>query len=227
MKKSARAKGPLVAIDGPVGSGKSTIAKLIAKRLGFTHIDTGALYRGLALVAIERGADIAEEKSVLAATEEVVFSFKQTEAGNLLHVNGKSVAKKIRTEEVGLAASKVSAYPGVRARLLGLQRELGASGAAVLEGRDIGTVVFPDAEVKIFLTASVNERARRRYEELESKGENVSFEDVKSDLIRRDKQDSERAIAPLKKAQDAIELDTTGVTIDSVLDRLESIIRND
>ena len=223
MKKHSK---PIVAIDGPVGSGKSTVAKLLAKRLGFTHIDTGALYRGLALLALDNGADLNDEKSVLKKAEGVVFSFKNVGEANLLHIDGVNVGKLIRTEEVGLAASKVSQYPGVRARLLGLQRELGKNGGAVLEGRDIGTVVFPEAEVKIFLTASVNERARRRFEELEAKGESVAFEDVKSDLIRRDRQDSERAIAPLKKAADAIEVDTTGLTIDSVLDRLESLVRN-
>jgi len=226
VSKAKRTKGPVVAIDGPVGSGKSTIARLLAKRLGFTHIDTGALYRGLALVAIERGANLDSEEMVLEKTNSIVFSFRQRREGNLLYVDGVNVAKKIRTEEVGLAASKVSAYAGVRLRLLGLQRTLGASGAAVLEGRDIGTVVFPDAEVKIFLTASVNERARRRFEELEAKGEAASFEDVKADLIHRDEQDSGRAVAPLKKASDALELDTTGMTIDSVLDRLESVVRN-
>lgn len=220
---SKRSK-PIVAIDGPAGSGKSTIAKLLAKRLGFTHINTGAIYRGVAFLAIQRGVNLDDMAGVVTASKDVKFSFVQTPAGNDLHVDGENIAEKIRSEEVGAAASKVSAYPPVRAMLLNFQRELGKSGGAVLEGRDIATVVFPDAEVKLFLTASVEERARRRMRELEAKGEAADLSTVKAEMIQRDKQDSTRTIAPLKKADDAIALDTTGITIESVLDQLESIV---
>ncbi len=217
---------PVVAIDGPAGSGKSTIARRLAGRLGFTHIDTGALYRGVAYLALKADADLHEEQAVVAAAQGARIEFRQIPEGNLLHINGRNVGWEIRTEDVSAAASKTSAYPAVRAMLLGIQRELGANGGVVLEGRDIGTVVFPRAEVKIFLTASIEERARRRFEELKGKGIVASVEEVKKDMIQRDHQDSSRAVAPLKKAEDAIEVDTTGLAVESVLDRLESIVKD-
>lgn len=219
-------KGPIVAIDGPAGSGKSTVAKALAKRLSFTHIDSGALYRGVALIALQKKAKLEDEAQVVNAVKGVKFEFRQLPEGNILHIDGTNRGKEIRAEEVSTAASKVSAYPGVRALLLGLQRDLGKNGAVVLEGRDIGTVVFPQAQVKIFLTASIEERAKRRAVELEAKGEAADWEQVKLEMAQRDTRDSTRAIAPLKKADDAILLDTSGMTIDSVLDRLESIVRN-
>ncbi|RZA08002.1 MAG: (d)CMP kinase [Proteobacteria bacterium] len=219
-------KKPVVAIDGPAGSGKSTVAKQLAKRLGFTHIDTGALYRGVALLAIEKDAALGQEAPVVAAARGVKFEFRFTPEGNLLHLDGRNVGKLIRTEQVSAGSSKVSAYPGVRALLLDLQRDLGAGGGVVLEGRDIGTVVFPDAEVKVFLTASIEARAERRAKELREKGDPVDLEQVKTEMVRRDKQDTERAIAPLKQAADAVLVDTSGLAIDSVLDRLESIVRS-
>lgn len=217
---------PVVAIDGPAGSGKSTLAKLLAKRLGFTHIDTGALYRGVALLAIEGGAPLGDEAAVAAAGSRVAFEFRQLPEGNILHLGGRNVGAEIRSEAVSLAASKVSAYPAVRALLLGFQRQLGAGGGVVLEGRDIGTVVFPDAEVKVFLTASIEARASRRAGELEAKGEAVDLERVRAEMAQRDKQDSERAIAPLKQAPDAVLVDTSAMSIESVLDRLESIVHS-
>jgi CMP/dCMP kinase len=219
-------KKPVVAIDGPAGSGKSTVAKQLAKRLQFTHIDTGALYRGVALLAIEKGVALGEEGPVVEAARGVRFEFKQMPEGNLLHLDGRNVGSLIRTEQVSAGSSKVSAYPGVRALLLDLQRDLGAGGGVVLEGRDIGTVVFPNAEVKVFLTASIDARAERRAKELREKGEPVDLDQVKKEMVIRDKQDSERAIAPLKQAPDAVLVDTSGLAIDSVLDRLESIVRS-
>jgi cytidylate kinase len=215
-----------VAIDGPAGSGKSTVAKLLAKRLGFTHIDTGALYRGVALLAIEGKAELDNEKAVVSSAKDVHFEFRQTDSGNVLFLDGRNVGTAIRAEAVGAAASIVSALPGVRALLLDLQRRQGDLGSVVLEGRDIGTVVFPKAEVKIFLTASIEARAKRRAAELEERGQQADLEQVKEEMIRRDRQDSTRAIAPLKQADDAILVDTSGMSIDSVLDRLESIVRN-
>ncbi len=219
-------KRPIVAIDGPAGSGKSTVAKLLAKRLQFTHIDTGALYRGVALLALRHQANLGDEAAVVQAASKAAFTFRQLPEGNLLHIDGENLGLAIRTEEVGAASSKVSAYPGVRALLLQLQRDLGAAGGVVLEGRDIGTVVFPQAEVKIYLTASIEARAERRSEELRARGQEVDLERVKSEMAQRDIQDSTRAIAPLKQAADAVLVDTSTMSIDSVLDRLESIVRN-
>ncbi|MCO5142694.1 MAG: (d)CMP kinase [Oligoflexia bacterium] len=217
---------PIVAIDGPAGSGKSTIAKLLAKRLGFRHIDTGALYRAVALLSIESKVDLSSEIDVVRSAKGKIFSFVSNENENRLEVNNRNVSPLIRTEEVSRVASVVSAYPGVRHLLLDLQRSLGESGGVVLEGRDIGTVVFPNAEAKIFLTATVEERAHRRWQELMKKNSSTDLEEVKKDLIIRDAQDSNREHAPLKKAADAIEFDTTGLSIETVLDRLESIVRS-
>jgi cytidylate kinase len=222
VKKHPR---PIVAIDGPAGSGKSTVAKMLAKRLAFTHIDTGALYRGVALLALRAGARADDEKAVVDAAKGAKFEFRQLVDGNLLHIDGVCVHKDIRTEQVSALASKVSALPGVRQLLLGLQRRLGQEGGVVLEGRDIGTVVFPGAEVKVFLTASIEARAKRRALELAAKGELVDLERVKIEMAQRDKQDSERAVAPLKQAPDAELVDTSTMSIDSVLDRLESLVK--
>jgi cytidylate kinase len=219
-------KKPIVAIDGPAGSGKSTIAKLLAKRLQFLHIDSGALYRGVALMALQAKAPLDHEDKVLGAVDSATFEFRWIDGVNLLHIDGKNVGAAIRTEEVSAASSQVSAYPSIRAHLLGLQRTLGEMGGVVMEGRDIGTVVFPQAEVKIFLTASLDARAKRRAAELEAKGQSVDLAKVKDEMARRDKQDSERAIAPLRQAADAKLVDTSGMSIESVLDRLESIVRD-
>jgi cytidylate kinase len=215
-----------VAIDGPAGSGKSTVAKMLAKRLGFTHIDTGALYRGVAYLALQAGAPLGDEQAVVECVRDTRFEFRRLPEGNLLHIDGKNVHREIRAEAVSRASSPISAFPGVRALLLGLQRELGRDGGVVLEGRDIGTVVFPGAEVKIFLTASIEARAKRRCIELSAKGELVDIERVKQEMAQRDKQDSERPISPLRQASDAVLVDTTTMSIESVLDRLESLVKS-
>ena len=219
-------KKPIVAIDGPAGSGKSTVARMLAKRLAFTHIDTGALYRGVALLALRSGASPEDEAAVVEAAKDARFEFCQLPDGNLLHIDGLCVHKEIRTEQVSQLSSKVSAYPGVRKLLLNFQRELGQEGGIVLEGRDIGTVVFPKAEVKVFLTASIEARAKRRSLELAAKGEVVDLDVVKLEMAQRDKQDSERPISPLKQADDAVLVDTSTLSIDSVLDRLESLVKS-
>jgi len=180
----------------------------------------------VALLAVEKKADLREEKSVVAAARGVKFEFRPTDGGISLHLDGRNVGTEIRTEQVSAASSVVSAYPGVRALLLSLQRDLGAGGSVVLEGRDIGTVVFPNAEVKIFLTASLEARASRRADELANRGTTPDLEQVKAEMAQRDRQDSTRAIAPLKQASDAVLVDTSGMSIESVLDRLESIVRN-
>lgn len=221
----ARSK-PIVAIDGPAGSGKSTLAKLAAGRLGFVHIDTGALYRSVAWKTLSTKTDFDDKEAVSSLAENLTVQFEHTSEGNRVLVDGRDVSLDIRTEEVSKNASRVSAIPGVRAALLDQQRNLGSKGAAVMEGRDIGTVVFPDAEVKIFLTASDEERAQRRMKELQTRGQSTSFETVLQDIRDRDKNDMERAVAPLKKADDAIELDTTGLTIDQVLERIVEIVQD-
>lgn len=219
-------KNPVVAIDGPAGSGKSTVAKMLAKRLSFVHIDTGALYRGVALLALRKKAELDNEAAVVAAARGAKLEFRQLPDGNLLHIDGENVHREIRTEQVSQVASKVSAFPGVRALLLELQRQLGANGGVVLEGRDIGTVVFPSAEVKVFLTANIDARAKRRALELSAKGTAVDLDRVKTEMAQRDKQDSERAVAPLVQAADAVLVDTSDLSIESVLDHLESLIRS-
>ncbi len=222
-------RGPVVAIDGPAGTGKSSATKRLAESLGFVHVDTGALYRSIALQCIEKGL-ITEETAVAPdladhatdVSRSIHLEFKrmpQKNPANRVFANGKDVTDRIRTPQVSMAASQISAFPGVRASLLGLQRRLGAVGKSILEGRDIGTVIFPDADVKFFLTASVEERAKRRLAELEATGTDApSFEDLKKQIEQRDHQDSTRETAPLKRAADAIEIDTTALTLDQVVD---------
>ena len=209
---------PIVAIDGPAGAGKSTVARQLAHRLGFSMIDTGAIYRAVALAA--RRAEIPWDdddglRKLLDAGLGLVFREDR------VLLKGRDVTEALRTPEITRGASVVSARPVVREKLLGLQRQLGleAPRGAVLEGRDIGTVVFPDAQVKFFLTASDEARAQRRHSELAEKGLHVPLEDVLADQRRRDKDDTERAIAPLKPAPDAIVIDTTGLDLAEVVDR--------
>ncbi|MFN7683817.1 MAG: (d)CMP kinase [Oligoflexia bacterium] len=227
-------KGPIIAIDGPAGTGKSTATRRLAEKLGFVHVDTGALYRALAHVLIHSGQwpegvtpETLQDADRLAAQElagtiELEFKFSpRRNPKNRIYANGKDVTPFIRTPEVSLAASAVSGIPAVRASLLALQRKLGCQGASILEGRDIGTVVFPDADLKFFLSASVEERAKRRLDELEATGADVpSFEEIKAQIAARDHADSTRKVAPLKKALDAIEVDTTHLTLDQVVERL-------
>ena len=215
--------GPVIAIDGPAGTGKSSATKRLADLLGFTHVDTGALYRAVAFLCLKDEAfdspALGEKAAGIAKKIHLEFKRmpKKTPA-NRIFADGQDVTEFIRTPEVSMAASKVSAHPEVRSALLGLQRRLGCMGPSILEGRDIGTVIFPDADVKFFLTASVEERAKRRLSELEALGSDVpSFEEIKDQISTRDHGDSTRAIAPLKKAPDAIELDTTPLTLDQVV----------
>ena len=226
MTKELNAK-LIVAIDGPAGSGKSTVTHLLAHRLGYVHIDTGALYRAVALRAKESGVsfDDAVNLGKLAAASKLEFQWLDDDR-NHVFLDGRNVSLLIRTPEISMAASKISAYPEVRDALLGLQRRMGEQGGVVLEGRDIGTVVFPKAHAKFFLTASVESRARRRAVELEDKGVYLDFEEVKKQVVERDRGDSERKVAPLRKAEDAMEVDTTQMTIEQVVDKLFAVVQS-
>jgi len=206
-----------IAIDGPVGAGKSTIAREAAKRLGFMYIDTGALYRAIGVYCGDGDAE--------TALPDINVELRFINGEQRVFVNGADFTGKIRTPEASMAASRVSANPKVRAFLLDLQRSFSKNNSVVMDGRDIGTVVLPNAEVKIFLTASPEERARRRYDELRAKGANASYESVLADLIKRDYDDSHREHAPLKQADDAVLLDTTGNKFEQSVQAILDIIK--
>jgi len=217
---------PIVAIDGPAGAGKSTVARELARRLGFTIVDTGAIYRAVALAAKRAGVDWEDDEGLGSLLDGTQFQLAFAGENRVL-LQGDDVTEAIRTPEISRGASIVSARPVVRTKLLGLQRELGrrAPRGAVLEGRDIGTVVFPDADVKFFLTASDQARAARRQSELQEKGLAVDVAEVLADQRRRDKDDSERAIATLKPAPDAILVDTTDMDLGEVVEECLRIAR--
>ena len=214
-----------VAIDGPGGAGKSTIAKAAASRLSFIYVDTGALYRSIGFSALQRGADIADEQAVSAVLPQLNIEIKYVDGAQHVFVNGEDLGDKIRTPEISMAASKVSQYPCVRAFLLDLQRDFAKKYNVIMDGRDIGTVVLPNASLKIYLTASAESRAQRRYKELCEKGESVDYQSVLDDLNRRDYEDTHREIAPLKKADDATLLDTSNMTLDESINSVISMIK--
>ncbi|MBQ3076788.1 MAG: (d)CMP kinase [Clostridia bacterium] len=203
-----------IAIDGPSGAGKSTIARRLAERFRITYVDTGAMYRAVALLVFRKGLDGLDEAAVVALLPEADVSLTYGEQGQRVLLSGEDVSEQIRRHEISEMTSRISGYPAVRAHLLGLQQRTAAAVSCVLDGRDIGTVVLPHADLKIFLTASPEERARRRHLELTQKGQEISFEQVLEDLIARDERDSSRAASPLKKADDAVEVDTTGKNLD-------------
>lgn len=216
---------PVVAIDGPAGAGKSTASQRLAQRLGFVLVDTGALYRGVALAAREAGVSWDDGDALGALTETLDLTFVLGEGGApLLHVAGVDRSVHIRTPEMSQGASDVSRHGPVRAALLGLQQRLGAKGGVVLEGRDIGTVVFPDAEVKVYLTATAEERARRRCSDLRARGIEADIAEVQRKIEERDAQDSGRAVAPLKPAADAIIVDSSKMNLDEVVDELVRVV---
>lgn len=200
-----------VAIDGPSGAGKSTMAKRLAAELGYLYVDTGAMYRAIGLYALRHGVDPKDRPGVEALLPEIQLDVRLEEGSQHIYLNGEDVSSAIRAEEVGMAASGVAANPAVRAFLLDTQRELARSRDVLMDGRDIGTVVLPDATVKIFLTASAEARAERRYKELLEKGEKPDYNTVLADIVRRDEQDSNRATAPLRQAPDAILIDTSNI----------------
>ena len=207
-----------IAIAVPAGAGKSTIAKTIAKKLEFIYVDTGAMYRAMALYFIRNGIDPLDENAINAACADVHVGIAYENGAQQVLLNGENVTGLIRTEEVGNMASKTSAYPTVRATLLDLQRDLAKKADILMDGRDIGTNVLPDADLKIYLTASSEIRARRRYNELIEKGEKADLAQIEKDIIIRDKQDMERKIAPLKKAEDAVLVDSSDMTIEEVVE---------
>lgn len=214
-----------VAIDGPAGAGKSTIAKAAAKELGFIYVDTGALYRTVALNAIQKGADVKNENEVKASLEGVKIELKHENDTQKVYLNGEDVSSKIRTPEISMGASDVSKYPYVREFLLSLQRNIAKSNNVIMDGRDIATVVLPNADVKIFLFASPEKRAERRYKELIEKGENVTFDEVLDDVNKRDYQDSHREIAPLKPCNESVMADTSEMSLEESVKYIMDIIK--
>lgn len=215
-----------IAIDGPSGAGKSTIARAAAKRFGFIYVDTGAIYRTVGLAAYRGGVDRRDESAVEALLPQLEIAMRYTDTGEQhMYLNGEDVTALIREPEISICASDVAALPAVRAFLMELQRRMARENSVIMDGRDIGTVVLPGAEVKIFLTASAEARARRRLLELEQKGIKQSFDEVLRDIKYRDEQDSHRAAAPLKKAEDAIAVDTSELNFDESLELVVKIIR--
>lgn len=215
---------PIVAIDGPSGAGKSTLSKLLAERLGYVNIDTGAMYRAVALAGQREGVDPNDAAAVRDLLNRIEIAFRRTSEGDAVLLNGKDVSSAIREPGVSRLTPEFAALPEVRAAMVERQREMGASGGVVLEGRDIGSVVFPRAEVKIFLVATAEERGRRRYEELREKGVDVDLRQTVSEVEERDRADRQRAHSPLIKADDAVEIDTTGLDIDQVLDTIVDVV---
>ena len=215
-----------IAIDGPAGAGKSTIARLAAKELGYIYVDTGALYRTIGLAAFRRGLTAEDKEQIIAMLPEikVALAFNDRQEQIVL-LDGEDVSGLIRTPEISMMASAVSAIPEVRAYLLDLQRDMAHTNNVIMDGRDIGTVVLPDAKIKIFLSASPECRARRRYDELIENGMDVKYEDILSDVIARDYADSHRDIAPLKPADDAINVDTSGEDLETSVNKLLGIMR--
>lgn len=206
-----------VAIDGPAGAGKSTIAKQVAKEKGYIYVDTGAMYRALAVHFIEQKINPEDTKKIAAACKDADVKIQYENSEQQVYLNDKNITSRLRKEEVGNMASKVSAVPEVRAHLLNLQKELARKNDVVMDGRDIGTCVLPEADVKIFLTASVETRAKRRYKELEEKGVPCNLEEIKKDIQERDERDCTRKIAPLVQAKDAVLIDSSNMTIEEVV----------
>jgi len=214
-----------IALDGPAGAGKSTIAKEIAKRLQFVYIDTGAMYRTLALACLKRGIPVPDESRICDAAEQADLDIQYIDGVQHMILNGEDVTDQIRTEEVGKAASDTSKYQRVRTRLVALQQQLATRYDVVMDGRDIGTVVLPHADLKIFLTASVDVRAQRRYQEYQEKGVCCDLDQIREDIRQRDYNDTHRENSPLRKAEDAVELDTSYMNIQEVTDEVLRLYR--
>lgn len=214
-----------IAIDGPAGAGKSTIAKKLAKDLGYIYVDTGAMYRAMAYYFLNQNISSQDENALRKACENVVVTITYRNGEQQVLLNGENVNGVIREERVGNMASEISPYPFVREKLVELQRQLAAKENVIMDGRDIGTVVLPDAEVKIYLTASSYVRAKRRYEELTEKGIACDIKEIEQDIIDRDYRDMHRETSPLKQADDAVLLDSSDMDVDTVVSRMKEIIR--
>lgn len=213
-----------IAIDGPAAAGKSTVAKVVAKKLSYVYIDTGAMYRTITYAALEQKVDIENEEQLMEVVKNVNIEFQQGENTQLVFLNGQDVSEVIRTPDVTNRVSIVAKHRLVREEMVRRQQELAEKGGVVMDGRDIGTHVLPDAEVKIFMLASVEERAERRHLENMNKGFDSNLEQLKEEIAQRDKLDSEREVSPLKKADDALELDTTSLSIEEVVQKIMSIV---
>ncbi|MGG0753902.1 (d)CMP kinase [Brevibacillus laterosporus] len=214
-----------IAIDGPAGAGKSTVAQLVAAALQYVYIDTGAMYRALAWAVLKNGTAIEDQESVASLLQQAKIELKRTEEGQRVYWDHEDITHQIRTQEVSNYASVVASYPEVRATMLILQRDMAQQGNVVMDGRDIGTHVLPEAEVKVFLTASIEERATRRFGDLLAKGEQPDITELKKEIAERDKRDRERETAPLKQAEDAILLDTTGMPLDEVVSKILALCK--
>ena len=214
-----------VAIDGPAGAGKSTIAKLVAKEKGYIYVDTGAMYRGLAIHFLDKGIQPQETEKVIEACKDAEVTIAYEDAVQHVYLNGKDISSRLRNEEVGNMASVTSAIPEVRKKLLELQQNLAKTQNVIMDGRDIGTCVLPHAEVKVYLTASVETRAKRRYQELQEKGEDCNLEEIAHDIEERDRRDMTREIAPLKQAEDAVLVDSSDMTIAEVVKTIVDLCR--
>ena len=217
-------KNLVVAIDGPAGAGKSTVAQLAARELGYTYIDTGAMYRTVAWKTLQQGKPVTDEL-ILSVVPDIDVDLQYTEGKTRVFVDGKEVTGEIRTPEINKIVSQVARLGPVREKMVDLQRRMGERGAVLMDGRDIATHVLPNADVKIFLTASIEERAKRRCKELQEKGYDVDIEGIKADIAARDKADSEREISPLIQAEDAVLLDTTGLSIEEVVAKILGMCR--
>ncbi len=215
----------IVAIDGPAGAGKSTVAKRVAKEMGYTYMDTGAMYRAFAWRVMKEGLDLENEEELRKALRDTRIELAERDGRAQVLLNETDVSEWIRTPELSQMASRVSTSKIVRERMVELQREMGSKGGVVAEGRDIGTVVFPNAEVKIYLDASAQERARRRFEELRTGGSRVDMAETREEMEERDRRDRERDVAPLRPAEDAVVIDSTAVDVDSVVGRIMEEIK--
>lgn len=212
-----------IAIDGPAGAGKSTVARMAAGKLGFLYVDTGAMYRTIALYMLRNHVDVEDGRALDAALSHVEVGMKYADGKQRMLLNGEDVEDEIRTPEVSAQASVTAAKPAVRAKLLNLQRDLAKKENVLMDGRDIGTQILPDAQLKIYLTASVRERARRRYAELTEKGQECSLQEIEKEIADRDDRDMHRKTAPLRQAQDAVYLDSSDMTVDEVVSRIVSL----
>ena len=218
-------RGKVIAIDGPAGSGKSTTAKIVAERLGFTYLDTGAMYRALTYYALENKINPADEKKLAEIAEQLPLEFRRIDGGNLVFLNGQDISKEIRTPEVTKNVSEVSAHLLVRRAMVARQKDFGKKGSIVAEGRDTTTVVFPDADLKIYMDASVKERAKRRLLDLSKMGIESDLSEQEQDINRRDEFDSGREHSPLFRAEDAVVIDTTNLTIEKQVERIVELFQ--